>query len=190
MKKIALVALAASAAIATPAAAQSVTGTISLTGNVQAKCFVVPTNASTFSDSVDFLALDAADGTLRAGLATQFGTRNYTVKCNGTNPKIAITANALSTVTAVTAGYDNSIDFSANVTVDATGANATTTTPAAFTDSSTTIGGSTATAVGSALSNAANNIHISTSGYATNALTDILAVGTYNGSVVVVISPN
>ena len=185
MKKIALAALAASAAIATPAAAQSVTGTISLTGTVAAKCFVVPGNGSTFTDSVDFLALDAADGTLRTGLATQFGTRNFTVKCNGTNPKVAVTANALATATPVVAGYDNSIDFTASVAVDATGANA-----GPFTDSSTTVGGSTATAVGSALANAASNIHVSTSGYATNNLTDLLAVGTYNGSVVVVISPN
>ncbi len=177
------------ALVAAPAAAQTVTGTIDMTGTVAAKCFVVPTNGSTFTDSVDFTALDQANGTLRTGLATDFGTRNYTVKCNGTNPKLAITANVLATATPVSAGYDNSIDFSATVSVDATGANATTATPAAFTDSSTTVGGTTATAVGSSLANAANNIHISTTGYATNTATDLLAVGTYTGSVVVTISP-
>lgn len=180
-----LIAAAPLALLASPAAAQSVTGTIGLTGTVAAKCIVSPGNGSTFSDSVDFHALDAADGTLRTGLATDFGTRSFTVKCNGTNPKVSIAANALSTGTPVVAGYDNSIDFTASVAVDATGANA-----GPFTDSSTTVGGSTATAVGSQLANAASNVHITTSNYATNNLTDLLAVGTYNGSVVVTISPN
>ena len=174
------------ALIAVPAAAQSsVTGTIDMTGTVAAKCFVVPGNGSTFSDSVNFLALDQANGTLRTGLATDFGTRNFTVKCNGTNPKVSVTANALATATPVVAGYDNSIDFTASVAVDAVGANA-----GPFTDSSTTGPGSTPTAIGSPLANSASNIHVSTSGYATNTATDLLAVGTYNGSVVVVIAPN
>lgn len=180
-----ILAAAPLALIAVPAAAQSVTGTIDMTGTVAAKCFVVPGNGTTFSDSVNFGALDQADGTLRTNLATQFGTRNFTVKCNGTSPKVSVTANALVTGTPVVAGYDNSIDFTASVAVDAVGANA-----GPFTDASTPIAGSTPTAIGSPLANAASNIHVSTSGYATNNLTDLLAVGTYNGSVVVVIAPN
>ena len=70
MKKIVLTALAATTAfIAMPAAAQTVTGTVTLTGSVAPKCSVNPGAASTFSASVNFGELSQANGTLRAGLA-------------------------------------------------------------------------------------------------------------------------
>lgn len=186
MKKIALVALLAGAAFATPAAAApaptSVTGTITLTGHVDAKCFVQPDNGSTFSNSVDFTALDAADGTLRTGLDTAFGTKSFTVKCTSSNPNISVTANPLATGSgAPAAGYDNSIDYSASVAV--------TTTTGTTTVTDATGGAATTGAAGAPLKNQASNVNITTSGYHTDTATDLLVAGTYNGSIVVVISP-
>lgn len=183
MKKLALIAMTAAAAIASPAMAQSaVTGTITLTGTVGSKCFVVPGNGSTFSDAVDFLALDQADGTLRTGLATDFGTRSFTVKCNSGTAGLSVTATPLATAAAAAAGYDNSIDYSATLTVD------TTTGSTAVTDLTSAAGATTGTTT-APLANSTDNVRITTTGYATNNATDLLVAGTYNGVITVVISP-
>jgi hypothetical protein len=184
MKKIALLAITAAAAIATPAMAQSVTGTITLTGTVGPKCFVDPGAGSTFTDSVNFGALDAADGTLRTNLASQFATKSFTVKCTSGNPGLSITAAPLATAGAAAAGYDNSIDFDATLTVDkATGGTT------AVTDASGTAGATTGS-VGSPLANSVGNVRVTTANYATGTATDLLVAGTYNGLITVVISPN
>jgi hypothetical protein len=183
MKKIALLAMAAAATFATPAAAQTVTGTITLTGVVGPKCFVVPGNGGTFTGSHDFLALDAADGTLRSGLASEFATKTFTVKCTSANPGLSITADPLATGGAAAAGYDNSIQYDATLTVDTTAGST------AVTDASGTAGATTGSA-GAPLANAAGNVRITTANYATNTATDLLVAGTYNGLITVVISPN
>jgi hypothetical protein len=184
MKKIALIAMTAMAAIATPAAAQTVTGTINLTGVVGPKCFVVPGNGNTFGETVNFGALDAADGTLRPGLATDFATRSATVKCTSANPSVSVTASPLATGGAAPTGYANTINYTASVAVDATGLN-----NGPFSDASGGAG-SGALSVGSPLANTTGNVRITTSGYGTANATDLLVAGTYNGSIVVVISPN
>lgn len=184
MKKIAFLAIAASAAIAAPAMAQSVTGTITLNGNVATKCSVTPGNGSTFAQTVDFLELSQANGTLRTGLTTDFGTRSATVVCNTGTPKIAVDANPLATGGAAPAGYDNSIDYTASVAVTTTAANL-----GPFTNATTAVP-SPATAIGGgSLANSANNINITTTGYATNNATDILVAGAYTGNIIIVISP-
>lgn len=187
MKKITLLALAASAAIATPAAAQSVTGTITLTGSVASKCVVSPDSGSTFAATVAFGELAVADGTMRTDLASTFGTQSATVKCNTAAPKISVNANTLqvpSPVAVPVAGYDDTIEFTASVAVTAVGTN-----NGPFTNDSAAAAG-TLTAIGSALANSASNINITTSNYRTDTATDLLVANpTYSGSIVVVISP-
>jgi hypothetical protein len=184
MKKFALLALAASAAIATPAAAQTVTGTINLTGSVAPKCFVVPGNGSTFGSTVAFGELAVADGTLRTDLATAFGTQSFSVLCTTANPTISVDSTALATAAPSATGYDNSIDFNATVTLTTVSANAG---PFSNDSSAAPLA---ATAVGSRLSNGSGNINITTSNYRTGALSDLLVASpTYTGSIVVVIAP-
>ena len=184
MKQFVTLALAASALIAAPACAQNTTGTITLNGNVAAKCSVSPGNGNTFAQSVDFLELAQADGTLRTGLATNFGTKSATVVCNTGTPKVSVDANPLATSGAAATGYDNSIDYTASVAVTAVGANA-----GPFTNASSAAAG-TLTAVGSALATSASNVQITTTGYATNNATDVLVAGAYTGNIIVVIAPN
>lgn len=185
MKKIAFLAIAASAAIASPAMAQNVTGTITLNGNVAAKCSVSPGSGNTFSDTVNFLELAQANGTLRTGLSTDFGTRSATVVCNTGTPKIAVDANPLATGGAAPTGYSNTINYTASVAVNTTAANS-----GPFTNASTAAPLAATTIGGGSLANAASNINITTSGYATGTATDILVAGAYTGNIVVVISPN
>jgi type 1 fimbria pilin len=189
MKKIALIAMAASAAIATPAAAQTVSGTITLTGSVSDKCLVVPGGGtSIFGQTVGFGELAQADGTLRAGLATEFNALGIgaRVVCTTAAPSITVDATALATAAAPAAGYDNSIDFLATVKVDTTD-----TADVPFTNDSGSANG-VATPIGGRLANnGGNNITVEASNFRTNALTDILVASpTYTGSIVVSIAPN
>lgn len=184
MKKIALFAAATAAVLATPAMAQNVTGTINLSGSVAAKCSVTPGDGSTFTDTVAFGELAKTDGTVRTDLATAFGTKSFTVKCNTGTPKVSVDATALATVAPTSTGYDNSIDFQAAVAVTAVGVN-----NGPFLNDSS-VAPLASTAVGSALANSASNVQITTSNYRTNNATDLLVASpTYAGSIVVVISP-
>ena len=185
MKKLALIAMTAAAAIASPAMAQNVTGTIVLTGSVAAKCFVVPGNGNTFGETVAFGELAKADGTVRTDLATAFATRSATVKCTSAAPSISVDSTALATTAPTAAGYDNSIDFTASVAVTTTGTNA-----GPFTNDSANAA-LASTPIGSSLANSASNINITTSNYRTNTATDLLVASpTYSGSIVIVIAPN
>ena len=185
MKKIAFLAAAACAALATPAMAQNVTGTITLNGNVAAKCSVTPGSGATFAETVNFLELAQANGTLRTGLSTDFGTRSATIVCNTGTPKIAVDANPLATGGTAPTGYSNTINYTASVAVNTTAANA-----GPFTNATTATPLTATTIGGGSLANAASNINITTTGYTTTNASDILVAGAYTGNIVVVISPN
>ena len=62
-------------AMAAPAAAQTVSGNVAITGTVSNKCSVLPSGGSTFSDSRDLGELAKVDGTLESSstLSTRFG---------------------------------------------------------------------------------------------------------------------
>ena len=185
MKKIVLTALAATTAlIATPAAAQqSVTGTVTLTGSVAPKCFVLPGAGTTFSDSVNFGELAAADGTLRTGLDTDFdaAVEDVQVLCTSANPEVTVTATPLANVAAAPSGYDNSIDYTAHAQFTLVGGGTTT-----VSDSSTAPAGTGPTPLGGRLTGTGLNVHITAN---TFAATGILVSGSYAGSITVLIAP-
>ena len=184
MKKIALLALAATtAAVATPASAQTVTGTIDLTGSVAPKCFVVPGNGSTFGQTVAFGELSQASGILRTDLASTFGTKTASVLCTTANPSVSVDSTALATTTLPSAGYDNSIDFKASVVLT------TVTVPKTFENDSSQ-DALVSSPVGRRLANGSGNVSITTSNYRTDNITDLLVANpTYTGSIVVLIAP-
>jgi len=188
MKKIALFAAATAAVLATPAMAQNVTGTITLNGTVASKCSVSSnSNAATFAQTVNFGELAKADGTLRTTLAADFTAAavQATVVCNTGTPMVSVDANPMvnAAFTPVPTGYANTINYTANVAV------ATATPGTVNFSNATTAAASPSTAVGAALANSANNVVITTSGFATPASTDILGAGSYTGTITVVISP-
>lgn len=193
MKKIVLLALAASTvAVATPASAQTVTGTINLTGSVAPKCLVLPGNGSAFGPTAAIQLGELADATgkLRASstLESQInGVAGTTARvvCTSAAPTISVDATALATSATATTGYDNSIDFNANVVV-------TTTTGSASFDNDSGSAALPATAIGGRVANnGGDNIVITTSNFRTdNPTTDLLVASpTYTGSIVVVIAP-
>ena len=128
MNKIHLIALAAAPALAmaTPAAAQSVTGVVNITGNVASKCIVATPGNPTGSDFGGTVALGnlaQADGTMATDLASRFnGTAatnlNYKVVCNSAKTSVAVDADPIVAATGVAqAGYANRIDYKASVAV-------------------------------------------------------------------------
>ncbi len=191
MRKITLMALAVSTVIATPAAAQSTTGTVNLAGTVGDKCIVVSETAgTTFGTTVNFGELSQADGTMRTDLASSFTSLGGSalaarVVCTTANPTIAISATPLAISGAGTpdTGYDNSIDYTAHVAV-------TTVTTPNVPFSATTTTPLTATAIGGRLANnGSSNVVISADSFATNSATDLLVAGAYTGQIQVVIAP-
>lgn len=190
MKKISIAAALLATAIAAPAAAQSVSGSVVINGTVTPKCLVVSPGpaASSFSTVVSLGELANADGTMRTDLATTFSAAGNAsnglsakVVCTSATPTIAISATPLATGGAAVTGYDNSIDYTANIAVTTvSGTNpfsATTTTPLA------------ATSVGGRLATGADNILVSASSFATNNPTDVLVSGAYTGTISFTIAP-
>lgn len=186
MKSLAYSVLAAIAVMATPAAAQDATGTITLTGNVAPKCQVLSEGPATnsFVRSIDFGELAAADGTLRTGLNTEFNGQAFTARviCTTAAPNIAVDADAMANTVAADPGYDNSIDYNAVVDLEIVGGSAQ------FTNDSAdpALG---ATPVGGRLANSATNVAISAESFRTNAPTDVLVAGSYSGQILITISP-
>jgi hypothetical protein len=189
MKKIALAALAVSAAMATPAAAQSAnaTGTVNITGSVASKCFVLPNNAgNTFGTTVAMGELAKADGTLKDSsvLSSTFGTVGSSgltaqVLCTSATPAVSVTAEPLVNSATADAGYDNTVDYTADVTftqvVGSTVVNDPSAVPAA----------STATLSGR-LNGSGTNVAVATSGWTASG---VLVSGDYTGKITIVISP-
>ena len=187
MKKLALAALAVSAALATPAAAQNVTGTVNITGSVAPKCFVLPNNAgNTFGTTVAMGELAQSDGTLKdsATLSNTFATVGGTglqaqVLCTSATPGVSVTAEPLVNTATADTGYDNSVDYTADVTF--TQVVGTT----AVHDPSNVPAASTATLT-SRLNGSGTNVAVATSGW--NA-SGVLVSGNYTGKITIVVSP-
>ena len=186
MKKIATLALLASAAIASPAMAQTVTGTINITGTVQAKCLVVPGNGNTFGTNVAMGELSQADGTLKpsATLSGTFATVGGTgltaqVVCTSANPDVSVLSEPLVNLAVADPGYDNSVDYTADVTFTRVGGTTL------VSDASAIPAATTAT-LASRLTGTGTNVSVATSGWTASG---VLVAGSYAGKITIVIAP-
>ena len=186
MKKIAFLAIAASAAIASPAIAQlqNVTGLITLSGNVAKKCYVGSDNAATtFSASHNFSELAKADGTLRTIADSEMdadATMDFTIKCNTGNPTVTISRTPMTTAAAAAAGYTNSISYNGIVDVDpASGSTVSFDTDAAALPLATG-------QLGGPLKATGPNVHVTAHNFTA---TGILVAGGYSGQISIIIAP-
>lgn len=188
MKKIATLVLLASAAIASPAMAQTanVTGTINITGTVQAKCLVVPGNGNTFGTTVAMGELSQADGTLKtsATLSGTFATVGGTgltaqVVCTSANPDVSVLAEPLVNTVTADPGYDNTIDYTADVTFTRVGGTTLVSDPSA-------VPAATTTTLASRLTGTGTNVSVATSGWTASG---VLVAGSYAGKITIVIAP-
>jgi len=198
MKKIVLAALAATTAlIATPAAAQVVTGTVNVTGTVVGRCSVVQVGGApvqTFGGTIGLGTLDDPDGTLRDNLQSSTSVApadglsvNTRVVCTSANPTVEISATNMVTGagTAGINGYSDNIDYTAQVAVNVAAGGVVTTSYNTFVG-----GAATSQQLGGPIAaGAADNVHVSVYGLAAeNGPTSTLVAGSYLGVITVTIT--
>lgn len=189
MKKLALVAMTAAAALATPAMAQTTTtGTIIINGSVTPKCSVVPNNAgNTWGTTVELGELAQADGTLATDLATRFGTEggeglSAKVVCTSADADVTVDANPLVGPTGTLPdGYTNTIHYIADVTFKKTDGN--------LNVANNSSQGATSQALGGRLAPTDANITVATNTWRTPVAGDLLIAGSYTGRIVVTVAP-
>jgi phage-related minor tail protein len=185
MKKLLFTALLAGSALAAvPAAAQSVSGNVTVTGTVAAKC----TSAGGQNGSINLGELAVADGKVNPTFSANVGglSRSFTVTCTSANPQISVDATALvnSAIVTPTAGYTNTVHYTATM-VASKAAGGTT----SAIDTSNVAGATTAL-VGDHLANAPNNIVLTVSNGNTTTATDMLEAGDYSGVIALTVSPS
>lgn len=185
MKKIAFLAVVATAAIASPAMAQSATGTVQVTGSVAAKCTI--TSPAPAAITLNELAL--ADGTVNNTFSNTTGglTRNFTVKCTSGSPTVAVSSTQLNNTTDSTTGggYTGQVQYTSTVVADKS-------TTGTVTTSYTTLAAlpaASSVSVGVPLKNAADNVRVTVSNGTTTNTGDLLKSGSYTSTITVVVSP-
>lgn len=175
---------------ASPAFAQSTSGTINITGSVEGKCTVA---GGSYVDTVALAELSDANGTLRSDLATTTAatpafSKSFTVACTGANVGVAVTSTAVSNSgVSAPSGYANAIDFTGRAAVQLVSAGGSSTLNV---DDASNVAAATSASAGAGayLANAAGNVTIS--GYAFNTPSNaILVAGSYAGQVVVNLTP-
>ncbi|MDQ0251910.1 hypothetical protein ACCC88_11040 [Sphingomonas sp. Sphisp140] len=185
MKKLLFTALlAGSAFAAVPAAAQSVSGNVTVTGTVAAKC----TSAGGLNGSINLGELAVADGKVNPTFSGNVGglSRSFTVTCTSANPQISVDASALvnSAIVSPTAGYTNTVHYTATMAASKAGGGTT-----SAIDTSNVVGATTAL-VGDHLANTASNITVTVSNGNTTNATDMLEAGNYSGVIALTVSPS
>jgi type 1 fimbria pilin len=197
MNKILLTALAAAPAlaIAAPASAQTVTGVVNITGNVDSKCIVAtagsPTGPATFGGTVALGNLAQANGTMATDLSTRFNAvgnntqLQYKIICTSANTTVSVDADPILASTGLAqAGYANRIDYNAHVAVTLVGGAGAPLANDSSAAAATTVNYSDRLAV------AATNIAVTADTFRTPTITDILvADASYTGKITIVVSP-
>lgn len=187
---------AASAAVlalalaSSPAAAQSVSGTVTIQGNVDAKCIVTDAGDvpnPDFGGFIDLGDLDDVNGTLRPigtiAASSDLANLGFRVVCTSATPSVAVSASPMvnAGVTAA-AGYADTVHFTADANFTVVGG---TDNFEVTTDGTATAGGP----LSDRLATGPDNVQIDLSNFHTPQATDVLTAGTYTGSVSITISP-
>lgn len=172
-----------------PAAAQTVSGTVNITGSVAPKCLVLPGAGNSFGTLVSLGELAQTDGRLATNLASRFssiGGAGLTARvvCTSANPTVSVDAQEITTATPVVAGYTNRIDFAARVAVSLTPSG----TDIIGNDSRNAATGPTALS-GRLANNGNGNMSITADTFGTANTNDLLVAGAYTGRINIIIAP-
>lgn len=185
MKKILTLALLASAAIATPALAQSASGTVAVTGTVAGKCTAI----TPITGTITLGEMANSAGTVISGFTNNTGglARSFTVICTSANVSITVSSNALANSADATtgSGYTGTVHYTSTMSANKAGGGAAT---AAYTTASV-LPAATTTLLADRLANSANNVTVTVSNGTTVNATDLLKQGTYNSTITLTIAP-
>jgi hypothetical protein len=193
MNKTILIGAALLGLAAAPAAlAQTVTGTVNVTGSVAARCVVITGGSgSSFSGSIPLGELAGTDGTLSSTLAgstnaSPGGSTQFRINCNSAAPKVTLSSTrlALDPTATAPAGYANVIDYTA--ALDAALANGSTQTVSYVTAAA--LPAATVQSLSDSLANSANNLTVKA--YALNTASGaLLMAGNYSSVISITIEP-
>lgn len=186
MKKLVLAALAASAmgAVASPAAAQSASGTVNVTGTVAAKC----TASDPIGGNIVLNELAKSDGTVDSAFSNAANlSLAFTVRCTSPNPMLSLSATALANgTTGAGAGYADKVHYTSTLTAKKAGGG-----DAAITyTTADVLPAASSGAVGDRLASSNNNVTVAVSQGATTNAGDVLTAGSYSGTITLTVSPS
>ncbi|HEY3811685.1 MAG TPA: hypothetical protein VGL66_00545 [Caulobacteraceae bacterium] len=169
MKRVLLVATAiAGLAFAAPSLAQTVSGSVGITGSVADRCVVNSSGGGeTFSDTIPLGELTKSNGTLRGDLqgssAISGATVKFSVTCTGSSPQVTLSATQLTAGLATPpSGFSDTIDYTAELDLDKAAGG---TVP--YTYNTATAAGPSTAPLGGQLSTANNNVRVSAYSFAT-----------------------
>ncbi len=186
MKKFATLALLATAAIATPALAQTATGTVAVTGTVAGKCTASPAITGTIA----LAELANSGGTVISTFSNNVGglARSFTVICTSANASITVSStNLTNSADATTAnGYTGTVHYTSTLTAQKAGGGAD---ASAVYTSADILPAATTTSLADRLKNGANNVTVTVSNGTTTNATDLLKAGTYGSTISITVSP-
>jgi hypothetical protein len=185
MKKLLLLATATAfvgfAAAPAFAATGDATGTVTVNGNVTAKC-----SASSSTDTIEVGELSDATGHV-VGTFTSSPTAHLTFTCTSALPTVAVTATHLTGPATTDAGYTNVVNYTATVTPIIVGGGPNSALPVYHTVDAS---GVNSVKLDARLANASNNIEVDVSGPNTDGgLLVASGVDGYTGTVTVTVSP-
>lgn len=170
MRKL-LVFSAPLALVASPALAQStdVTGTVSIDGSVAGRCMFTVPNKTISLGEISLVSNGKLD-------VSKVNGRSETLTgwCNNTTASMTVTATELTNATAAPTGFDNRVNYTATAVTGSTSA----------TDTSVTAGAGAPSSVGLFT----GDIVVTLSG-ASSPNNALMVAGTYNGNVVVTLTP-
>lgn len=161
------------ALLASPALAQTATGTVAIDGSVAGRCLFTTPNQTI---SLGELALAGTGSTAGKLDTSKVNGKTATLVgwCNNAAATMAVTTTQLTNSATAATGFDNRVDYTATAAANSVSA----------TDSSLTAGAGTAATVGMFTGNVV--VTLSASSTPTSGL---LVSGTYTGNVSVLLSP-
>ncbi len=180
---------------ASPAFAQSASGSVALSGTVGDKCLVTNAGAVASPGFGGIVNLNALDDGTTAKLRnvgtispTSNNNLNFRVVCTTPAPKIAVTTTALTTGSGTApTGYSATVHYDTSVALDIADA-AQPDTVLTYTDGVTGPASKTASLTGR-LATGTTNIHVSATNFRTPAVADVLVAGSYAGAITISVSP-
>jgi hypothetical protein len=185
MRKIASIALAAAAAIATPAMAQNASGTVQVGGSVLGKCSAI----TPITGSITLNELALADGTVNTTFSNQTGglSRSFTVICTSANVSISVSSDALNNGADQTTGggYTGQVHYTSTLTANKAGGGSA----SAVYTSAAVLPAATTTPLADRLQNGASNVTVTVSNGHTANSADLLKAGSYSSTISITISP-
>jgi hypothetical protein len=177
MKNILITAMGFAAFAASPALAQSSTGTVSIDGSVADRCLFTTPSATISLGEISLSGTGTTAGKLNTA-KVDGQSRTLVGWCNGTAATMTVEAQPLLNISytgPAVAGFDTRVNYAAKAVANAVEG----------TDTSTGVGAGAAVAVG--LFTGDIPVTLSASSSPTNGL---LVAGTYQGQVLVTLTPN